>query len=242
MILRRMADALRRQEWLTVFIESALIILGVLIALQVDNWNEARQSQRGAIGALQRLHDEVTANIAAIDDRLDVMENTRDVRTQAFAVIGACDPTPEASETVIAAAWSLTGDIIPSFVDSAAQGLSRRDQFLDLMSNDFRNALNMYSGRLLDERAQLETNFGLMWETHVVGHSALGIFLDDGTMESPDLTLEVPLTDVCEDTDFRRRLSMTEIWHQSTALRLERFKGHSQDFLAIIDQQKEALQ
>ena len=43
MILRRLSSALRRQEWTTVVIEFVLVISGVLIALQVDNWNSDRQ-------------------------------------------------------------------------------------------------------------------------------------------------------------------------------------------------------
>ena len=46
MILRRIASALKRQDWATVLIEFILVILGVLIALQVNNWNESRLERR----------------------------------------------------------------------------------------------------------------------------------------------------------------------------------------------------
>lgn len=45
MILRRLAAAIRRQDWFLVALEIAIVVVGILIALQVDNWNEARKAR-----------------------------------------------------------------------------------------------------------------------------------------------------------------------------------------------------
>ena len=45
MIIQRFANALRSQDWVTVFIEFFLVVLGVLVALEVDRYNE-RQKER----------------------------------------------------------------------------------------------------------------------------------------------------------------------------------------------------
>lgn len=42
MILRRIASALKTQDWATVLIEFGLIVFGVIIALQVNSWHEHR--------------------------------------------------------------------------------------------------------------------------------------------------------------------------------------------------------
>ena len=42
MILRRIAEAFRRQDWFTVFIETMIVVVGVFVGLQVNNWNAAR--------------------------------------------------------------------------------------------------------------------------------------------------------------------------------------------------------
>lgn len=41
MFMRRIADALRRQEWATILIEFVLVIVGVLVALQLDQWKDS---------------------------------------------------------------------------------------------------------------------------------------------------------------------------------------------------------
>ena len=57
MIIQRFANALRSQDWATVFIEFFLVVLGVLVALEVDRYNE-RQKERAEevafLAALQR--------------------------------------------------------------------------------------------------------------------------------------------------------------------------------------------
>lgn len=44
MIIRRLAKSIRTQSWLTVFIEFSLVVLGVLVALQADDWDRAREN------------------------------------------------------------------------------------------------------------------------------------------------------------------------------------------------------
>lgn len=48
MILRRLGAAIRSQDWFTVAIEFVIVVAGVLFALQVDNWNEARTDRERA--------------------------------------------------------------------------------------------------------------------------------------------------------------------------------------------------
>lgn len=43
MILRRVIEHFRKQEWTAVFLDFVIVVLGVFIGLQVNNWNEARK-------------------------------------------------------------------------------------------------------------------------------------------------------------------------------------------------------
>ncbi len=40
MILRRMADAIREQNWFTVFIETLIVVIGIFLGFQMTEWNE----------------------------------------------------------------------------------------------------------------------------------------------------------------------------------------------------------
>ena len=56
MILRRIAEHLRKQEWTAIAIDFVIVVIGVFMGIQVANWNEARleaQRERGYLVALQ---------------------------------------------------------------------------------------------------------------------------------------------------------------------------------------------
>ena len=55
MILRRISSAIRRQDWFTVLIEIGIVVIGLLIGLQINNWNEARADRAKEDAFLERM-------------------------------------------------------------------------------------------------------------------------------------------------------------------------------------------
>lgn len=44
MILQKLTQSIRGQDWFTVLIEVLIVVVGILVGLQVNNWNEHRKS------------------------------------------------------------------------------------------------------------------------------------------------------------------------------------------------------
>jgi hypothetical protein len=65
MILRRITDAFHKQDWFTVFIETLIVVFGVFIGLQVNNWNEARRDRIEAETSRERLIADLRADLDA---------------------------------------------------------------------------------------------------------------------------------------------------------------------------------
>ena len=241
MILRRLAEGLKTHDWLTVVVETFLVIGGVLIALQVDNWNSARADQSGAISALTRLRSEVDVNAAILTRRLDAIERNIDMRQNGILALQNCDTSEEGEKALSEAISRLVGDITPSFVDNTLLEVSRQDRYLDLLSDDFRNALSRYSASLTDERQQLQINYNLMWDRHVIFEPAVGMdFTSPEKLKSPFI-FQKPMKDLCKDINFRRQLLLTESWHQSATIRMHSFKDRTEQFGNAIDTQIAAL-
>ena len=59
MILRRMADGIRQQDWFTVIVEVLVVVVGIFLGLQVDDWNQARENRHAEQEFLNRLHEDV---------------------------------------------------------------------------------------------------------------------------------------------------------------------------------------
>lgn len=55
MILHRLADSLRKQNWVTVMLEVLIVVVGIFIGLQVDDWNTDRKNRVEETLILERL-------------------------------------------------------------------------------------------------------------------------------------------------------------------------------------------
>ena len=85
MILRRLAEAIRTQSWFTVVIEVLVVVVGIFIGLQVDDWSKYRQDRVDEQHYLERLHEEMLnaeklsarvldRRITRLDVVLDILE------------------------------------------------------------------------------------------------------------------------------------------------------------------------
>ncbi len=59
MILRRLATSIRKRDWFTVFVETMIVVLGVFLGLQVQQWAGERVRKATEAEYIARLHDEV---------------------------------------------------------------------------------------------------------------------------------------------------------------------------------------
>jgi hypothetical protein len=66
--MRRISQRLREHDWLAAGIELVIVVAGILIALQVSNWNQDRQDARRGHGYLQRLRSDIASDRKANDN------------------------------------------------------------------------------------------------------------------------------------------------------------------------------
>lgn len=66
MIVKRVTEALRRQDWAMVAIEFVLVVAGVLLAFQINEWAAQRAGKESRQRAAVRLLEEVERDVAYI--------------------------------------------------------------------------------------------------------------------------------------------------------------------------------
>lgn len=242
MLLRRLSDHIRAQNWTAIALDFVIVVSGVFIAMQVANWNEARASRDGAINALHRLHAEIDLNIVELTELITRIDETADVRAAAITALDQCDASPAAEAAMSEAVTLLTSDIVPTFISNTLSELARQDDYLRLYSEDFRVALNTYDGHLIDETGQLKINFGLLWDQHIINHPFVDFDISPEDINASTITFSQPVEVLCRDSGFRRRFMMSEIWHGSAKLRLIRFKERSNTFILALEAELERLE
>lgn len=70
MILRRLSQSLKQQNWTAIWIEFILLVSGVFLGIQVSNWNADRVDRVRANANLQRIGADLDADIANYKDRM----------------------------------------------------------------------------------------------------------------------------------------------------------------------------
>lgn len=106
MILSRVVEHLKRQHWTAVSIELVIVVLGVFIGLQVQEWASARAEQKRADVLLQQLLadlDSEKKNLEADRDYLEVVAAYATTAIQGLETPGSVDPA-----TWVASAYQAT--------------------------------------------------------------------------------------------------------------------------------------
>jgi len=74
MIFRRLADAVRQENWFSVVLEILIVVVGIFIGLQVDDWNEARKERVEERAYLDRLYSDLTVTIGEINESISQLD------------------------------------------------------------------------------------------------------------------------------------------------------------------------
>ena len=68
-LIRRLTESIRNHDWFFVVVDILVLVLGLLLAFQVDRWWEERKQRRDEQAYLARLWDETGANLRLAAER-----------------------------------------------------------------------------------------------------------------------------------------------------------------------------
>jgi hypothetical protein len=84
MILRRLTENLRAQNWTAITIEFLIVVVGVFIGTQVANWNQQRLEKQATERMLAQLVPELGAELEFFDNSKRYYSTSRRYADQAF--------------------------------------------------------------------------------------------------------------------------------------------------------------
>lgn len=93
MILRRITEHVKTQNWFAVAIDFLIVVIGVFVASQVTNWNAARGERAAEMGYLAALEGDINFSIASLETLAGQLEKQEAARQRLFAY--ASDPEAE---------------------------------------------------------------------------------------------------------------------------------------------------
>ncbi len=112
MRIMRLAARLRSYDWTAATIELVIVVVGILIALQVSNWNENRVDRARADSFYRRLHAELLDDRHNIDNALAYWNRVSDYGAAAVAN-GESGQRVEGSNWKTVLAWYQASQLMP---------------------------------------------------------------------------------------------------------------------------------
>jgi len=232
MILRRVIEHFRKQEWTAIGLDFLIVVVGVFIGIQVSNWNDVQGNKAGLVASLKRLDKEVSQNIDMIEQVLTYFEEGRQDLSQGREALNACAFSPEGEAALERLLFDFVEDIQPNFVTVALDQLASEDRYQDLLSEQFQEDFGSYAGRLKEEHEQLTSHYDKMWSHHINYHPDVDAFFPSDSDKDGGwgFKLNKPFEEVCIDASFRNRFINTIGFYTSINYRLVRFKAEAEKF------------
>lgn len=98
MILRRISENVRSQNWFAVAVEFVIVVVGVFMGLQVQDWNEARKERIEERELLGRLYEETTGLLEVQREELVGLNARADVLMGVNPVLFEQEPSRSISD------------------------------------------------------------------------------------------------------------------------------------------------
>ncbi len=110
---------LRDRDWLSIILEVGIVIAGILIALQLDNWNQERQAKAMADVWRAAIIEDLRATQRSLVERINYYEQAMDFAEVALPAMLASQPvSPEEGWEIVLGAFQ-AGQIWPLRISGA---------------------------------------------------------------------------------------------------------------------------
>lgn len=217
MILRRITQHVKEQNWFAVWLDFLIVVLGVFLGIQIGNWNETRLDQRAYEQAHARMVIEARNNIEDTQGTLSRILPLMKTFQLGIETVRECQDGEQALQRINAAVDMLHLTLETLFENSALTQLTTSERLLERQSTERREQYSQYAKYL---RARMEWSEDTS-EKMEARSDDLHPFLDYGPYGKPQLgefwdnqfwdddrtiSLVVEPEVACQDDAFRKLL------------------------------------
>ncbi len=142
MILRRLTEHVKEQNWFAVAIEFVIVVSGVFLGIQIGNFNSDQVARRDYVEARARYADEIRTNLAILDGVDIQIAGALKIVSTGFNALRSCEETPDNRAAVDAALGVMAGTIGIFMRDDALAELTENPRLLALQSSLERRSFN----------------------------------------------------------------------------------------------------
>lgn len=143
MLLRSITKHVKDQNWIAIGIDFLVVVLGILIAFQVTNWNEVRQERRAEGALVKQLADEFRTLEGILEQRLARAEGLIASTSELIVMVRDGDEPPN-TPSIKDMLQNATRFSAPVAQPTAFSDGLQSGRISSLRNGDLREALNAY--------------------------------------------------------------------------------------------------
>lgn len=224
MILKRLAEGIKNQDWFVVMVEVMIVVVGIFIGLQVTEWNENRKLKLEWVLTLENLGAEFTVNIRTLEEDRKSLEIRVGSAEKTLEMMLNCRIPDEKDEEFLNGLQVMRATIGIGLRTLVLEQAIADQRFLPFLTNERRQYLQELITWLeyMQKEADFYENlpFENLPETHealsvVMNDSQSSIILQDTNIEFPLMTLlvlAIPFEEACKDQALLKSMSWWVIW------------------------------
>jgi hypothetical protein len=138
-LLRRITEHVKDQNWTAVAIDFVIVVVGVFIGIQVSNWNESLAFEKREQLLLQELHGEVAQNLSDAQSKGDAFLVGADAARRVLRAIGNAEAPctdncwPTVVDLMHASQWQQLMSSWSNYEELRSEGLPSDRQIIELV-------------------------------------------------------------------------------------------------------------
>lgn len=175
MILRRVIQHVKEQEWTAIWIDLVIVVVGVFIGIQVANWNESRLEAKRSLGFLERISSDLEKELASIDNSLNYIGHSLANGEAALAWAEGGKLTEGSAWKTVLAFYQASRIQPYSPVDTTYQEMRAAGELGLVRDSGLRTALTEYYVSSTLARADYILKLNPQYRGHVRGLTPFGI-------------------------------------------------------------------
>lgn len=209
MLLRRLMGHLKRQDWFAVAIDLVVVVFGIFLGLQVNDWNQARQDRVLERGYIARISHDIARSRDQVQASNDAMRVQAEGATLVLQSLASCRVPADQRDRFARALYNLGKFDSATLDQTALDELKSTGRSTILRSVELREVLSALS-RAVELQHRIEPQFRDR-TSPFVNYIQFRVQFDvQAPTRSEEITwrrMQINLPAVCADSRFRASVS-----------------------------------
>ena len=238
MLLRRITEHVREQNWFAVVLDFLIVVVGIYVGLQVDNWNEDRKSRIEEQDYLLRLAEDIDGSMAQGQFVRDFIVRSADRAGIVLNSLDDCSVDPESRVDFANGLYHL-GKMFPPYLQMGTiDELRSTGKLAILQSTELRDQMNA-TIREFDTSNMIYNDAETRTREHVLYVDTKVVYrIEAPQLGNAEITwdmLEVDIDDVCQDDRFYAAVAMVRNYAYDMAARHDLMMDAIEQFRTVVD-------